>query len=355
MDNTSVNVSLKTMFDNCELNKIDFINTFGERKQFLLFNKHLRTVKSGEVCMYIRNELLYNAYEIISEMPENEVVFVDLEALDTVIKKINDICSKHTNRSEKSINNIKVYSDEAVIRTDSYNEVLWCCENGFKKFIYEIKRISDLKELIKGVLPDAEVVYRLPVLDFNNKTDEILEILQGKRIMISKMSQLLLLSNRHFKRIEADYTVNAWNSDALKYLAQHGVTEITVHPELSMDYAVREIIANGMIPSMIAYGRIPLGYTRACFKELGICDKKCDSCIYLENISKGYTIEICCDNDFGVRTVFRSGTDVGVCNIQQTRCIYSLIGLNKKEKSYVVEHKEIPVYDCNKIHRRNVR
>lgn len=354
MDNSSVNVSLKAMFDNSELSKIDFINTFGERKQFHLLNKNLQAIKSGDVCEYIKNQFLYNAYEIISEIPENEVVFADLDTLNGIIKNINDICSKHLNSQNKSINTINVYPDKAVIQTDSYDEILWCYKNGFKKFIYEIKRINDLNKLAKADLPNVEIVYKLPVIDFNDQTDEILKLLQYKHIMITRISQLNFLNDYCFAHIEADYTVNAWNSNSLRYLAQHGVSDLIIHPELSVDYAVQEILDNGIKPSAIVYGRIPLGYTRACFKELGICDRKCNSFISLENINKGYSIEIYCDNDFGIRTVFRSGTDMGIFDTQPLKCIYSLIGLQQKQKNYVVVDKEIPVNDCNKIYRRNV-
>ena len=73
-----------------------------------------------------------------------------------------------------------------------------------------------------------------------------------------------------------------------------------------MEYTQRLSAATGMAMIYIKYGRIPLGHTRACYGELGICSHECGKAfVQLENVKKGYHVQLLCEEQLGYRTVLK--------------------------------------------------
>ena len=195
---------------------------------------------------------------------------------------------------------------DIVFETDRLDDIFSSANSG-ATFIYVIKKLSDLDALLaaeaSGRTRNARIFYKLPILDFSGAIGSVLEKLKGRNVVITKISQLHTAKARDFREIWADYTMNAWNDTALRFLAENNVTAIAIHPELSFDYYLK-LNHHEMKIQAIGSKKIALGYTRSCFGELGLCNSRCGSTRFsIKNDTRNYDLDILCDNDFGYRTI----------------------------------------------------
>lgn len=152
---------------------------------------------------------------------------------------------------------------------------------GYSNFIFDITSLEEFKKVREEPDTECSIIYRLPLLDFSGWSEELLPELNEEDVMITRISQLTYKDRYNFKRMFADYTLNVWNSEALNILKNFGVSMFTAHPEIS--FSDSENISNkvGIPLELIYVGKIPLGYTRACFGELNLCDKHCGKSCFL--------------------------------------------------------------------------
>ena len=100
-----------------------------------------------------------------------------------------------------------------------------------------------------------------------------------------------------------DYSIYIWNSETLKLLKKYQVEEFTASPELNF-VQNNEILKNEMTQYILC-GKLPLVYTRNCFKEVFKCincNKDRDKIKRIRNVSKDLDFEIICKKDY--RMVF---------------------------------------------------
>ena len=174
--------------------------------------------------------------------------------------------------------------------------------------------------------------------------------------MISRPSQLMWVDQFSFSAVYADYTVSVWNTYAAEILKSRGVVSFTAHPELSAEYSALLSKRVGLSCSIIEWGKIPLGFTRACFGENGLCGGNCvDSVFSLENIAKGYNIEIRCDNDFGYRSITGPITSMSKKDEGVFEYRWILEGLNQEERHGLIERNILEEKAKINIYRRSVR
>lgn len=350
----AVNISVKLKFIQRNLTEIDFVNTFGERKIFKMKKTEKFSCDVGELHKFIAEKIKYNIYECISEVPENEKINVDFSAVEKVAKIINQLCAN----AELSVFGATPFKntdkESAVIQTNRLNDIITCHKYGFTKFVFEISDEKELKKALEFENSEIDIVFRLPVLDFSGSLNKIAQMLSGRKVMITRLSQIKFIEKYHYCMASADYTVNAWNDSAMQFLKENNISQVTVHPELSLDYSLNILKNAELTPSVIMYGRIPLGFTRACFNELKICYQSCQEKIKMRNVMKGYEIEISCENQFGYRTVYRAGTDIAYCDVpvfSKRYIISAFTELQKKEFLQALPDINL----CNILYRRNVR
>jgi collagenase-like PrtC family protease len=209
-------------------------------------------------------------------------------------------------RHEKIRFTVKNMNDY-VIETDEPQDIIRYAGEGTRYFIFcirNIKSLNQILELNEQKKMKIDITYKLPLLDFNGQLASLLKLLQNQQIMITTLSHIEIIKGYNFKSVCADYTVNVWNKYAADFLRQNGITSAVIHPELSFEYGKHLFESVCFDASIIVYGKIPLGVTRACFCEIDLCSKRCgnDSFTML-NFERNYDAEVFCDNDFGYRTI----------------------------------------------------
>lgn len=345
-----VNISLKLKYDKRVLKTISYINTFGEKNLIFFDNRGNELIEVNKLCMLIFNKLKYNVYELISEVPDLESVYVDIKAIDKFCDNVNEQYSQGYDTIQ--CNNNIYMNNSMVIQTDKVSDIINFSKKGYRYFIFEI---SCKEEFEVALSLNQDIIFRLPILDFDMKTDSIIKKLENRKIMITRNSHLTYISKYNFEYVLADYTVNCWNESQLLFLKKYGVSEVTISPELKMDYSVDFIGKFGLIANVIVAGKIPIGFTRGCFKELNICNHKCDSRFVMRNINKNYDIEIDCLAPFGFRTVYREGIDVAFSSEGEFRKRIVISNFSENMKKDMLDNNCIQIPKPNYLYRRNVR
>ena len=350
----AVNIYIRFKFVQRELSEIDFVNTFGERKVFQINRTERQTCSVSELYEFMEDKISYNIYECVSEVPENEKIYVDFSAVVIIADAINQLCHDANQTFSDTETSRKIDALSAVIQTDNLNDIITFKNYGFRNFVFEISDISKLKKVLLFENDEINLYYRFPVLDFTDSLDKIAQMLIGKKVMITRLSQILFIEKNNYSVVSADYTVNAWNDVALDFLKENKIDQVTTHPELSLEYSINIIKNAGLTPSVIIYGRVPLGFTRACFKELNICHQSCKESIKMENVNKGYGIEIKCGNQFGFRTAYREGIDVVYSEIPNYGNRYLINSISDSKKNELL-HLTSDIHKCNILYRRSVK
>lgn len=283
------------------ITQIDYTNYKGEFKSFYIedyneledlkienYVKEIEKLSSNinvYKVRYIRN--FENKYLISKKM------FSDL--LNYIMKDNNIEKIFKSNKHKSKLNMIYLETDNTEIIDNFINDK-------FVKLIYNIENIEKSEKIIDKY--NDKIIYKLPL--FNWKSNNYMELynkLKNKEIMFTRLSQLETFKNIKVKRKYADYSIYVWNNETLKLLKEYGVEEFTASPELN--YNQNNTIFNKQNIQYILCGKLPLVYTRNCFKEVF----KCSNCKInrekiknIKNVSKDLSFQIVCKKDY--RMVF---------------------------------------------------
>ena len=295
-----INISIKIIVADNYANKIDFINSHGERRMFNLKSETTEKHNVDDIYNLMKMKTKYNIYEFTTNVPSLQEIHIDLDEVNIIVNQINDICAgenlfSKNQTSKTSINDI--------IETKSCKTIMLFKNKGYGKFIYDVSDIGSLKKAISLYNSGIDIIFKTPILDFNIKIDEIFRLLIGSKIMLTKLSHILYLKKYHYTEVFGDYTLNIWNKQSADFVKDFGISSIVLHPELS--YKENSEATDNTFSSkyIVSYGKLPLAYTRACFSEVNLCSQKCNESFSIENISKGYSLKIACDSSLGVRKI----------------------------------------------------
>lgn len=289
-------------------------------------------------------------YELISEVPDAVIIQVDL---DEILKGC-DYINKEYNQEYSTVvadNTLKADSS-LIIQTDKVRDIITFSDKGYNHFIFEIHSEREF-ELVLELTQD--IVFQLPILDFNRQLENIVKRLENRKIMMTKSTQLLALEKHNFQMVMADYTMNCWNEQSLLFLKKYGIKEITIHPELEIDYSLNLIQKAGFIPQVIIAGKIPIGFMRGCFRELNICDQKCNGNINMRNINKGYDLELDCNSYLEYRTVYRVGIDMTYSDKDEFKKRILISKITEELKTNILNMRSVFIEMPNYLYRRNVK
>ena len=209
---------------------------------------------------------------------------------------LNDCIDIKVNRLN---NNLKI--NKLLLETSEISIIDEFINNKNVKIIYDIATIKNLKNI--KVIVDKysnKIIYKLPL--FNWKSEELSKyynMLENMEVMFTRFTQIDFTKNIAFKKRYVDYTVYIWNKETLKYLKKNNIDEFTASPELSF-FTNNNIFKNEKMQVIIG-GKIPMVYTRNCFKNI----YKCKNCIEnrkniksIQNEDKNLEFEILCNEDY---------------------------------------------------------
>ena len=345
-----INVAIKLKYDNRTLTTIRYLNPHGEKSLLSVPFDSMVKMDVSELCKTIRKEINYPVYELISEVPDTAMISVNIDAVINYCKMINEDCGRY--ESPISTDNMVFADRNAFVQTDKVDDIVRFAKYGYKNFIFEIT--SDML-LEQALTLSQDIIFRLPLFEQGVNMDAIIRKLTRKRIMITKLSQLDFVNVNNFIDVSADYSVNCWNHRSLLLLKISGINSVAIHPEMDLSFAISLMKDCGVKPMAVVVGRIPIGYTRACFGELGICNHKHNEPIVFSNVNKGYDIEVCCTAPANFKAVYRTGTDIAIKSNETYLKQIIVSRLSETMKRAFLECENVKIENPNYIYRRNVR
>lgn len=342
---------LSISFSDGILEKIDFVSNVGSQLTYKLNSNDLCAAAVSDIVSILNKNTSFKIAELTSNEPEFAEVYFNKGALMEIIDELNTV--------DFTLKPIPRYLDlpnkDNLIRVDDVKAMRFLKREGFHNFIFNITSVSELEKAVLEERENDHIIYRLPLLDFNHKMEDILSYLHSKDVMVSKLSQLLFKDSYGFASVFADYTLNVWNSETLSVLKNFGVSMFTAHPELSFDENIALSKKTGVSMSIIYIGKIPIGFTRACFGESGLCDKSCGATNFeLENVTKKYKLKILCNNDMGCRTIIPSIVSAAYGETQDSIRIFDFSQMSDKEIQLILAGQINNIAQISSIYGRSV-
>ena len=290
------NISLKLFVDDSNLIvKIDYINEFGERNLFTLKNKDecIQEKSIEEIYNYVSKELKdYNIYEFSFPKGKLNKYKFDSKEFDRIL---NDIKSNQYSCTKEEItSNFNMFNRLSVEIQDK--EIIKSLSSeGIRSIIYNIVDYKDLVKTLEKYDYDKRIIYKLPLFDWDSKgIDKYLQVLEGKKIMLTRWSHLDSIKNKSFSEIHCDYTLNCWNYNSIEELQKYKIDRLTGSPELSVKENVKLVKKSNVKLEVIFAGKIPLMYSRHCFRDVLMCNTKCMEHKYILDIDKGLEYDLHC-------------------------------------------------------------
>ena len=238
-----------------------------------------------------------NIYKIKYKRGKDNRLFVNSNLINEVKNYVLENC-KNVEISRIN-NNLKI--KKILLETEDLNVIEKFINNDKVKIIYDIATVNNLKNINDVACRYSDkIIYKLPL--FNWKSEELIKyysILENKEVMFTRFTQIDLTKNIQFKKKYVDYTIYVWNSETLNYLKENNIDEFTASPELS--FFTNENIFKDENVQFILGGKLPMVYTRNCFKNI----YKCKNCIEnrkniksIHNEDKNLEFEILCNEDY---------------------------------------------------------
>lgn len=264
---------------------------YGENNNLVVFDFKCVNAKLKSINSDI------NIYKIKYKRGKKSKLLISSKLLNEIEKYIIDVCKSKSINIKKN----KFKFNKLFIETNNLLVIREFINNKNIRLIYNIETIKNLKN-IKNIINEFSdmIIYKLPL--FNWKSDDLskyLELLNNKEIMFTRFSQIYQTKNIKFKKKYADYTIYIWNKETLKYLEENGVNEFTASPELSVD-TNNKIFKNQNVQFILG-GKLPMVYTRNCFKNVFNC-KNClknkNSFKNIHNEDKNLEFEILCNDEY---------------------------------------------------------
>ena len=292
------NLALDLTIENNIIREILYMNYKGDGHTFFGNKNNLIEIDLYKLIEQIEKENdKINIYKIKYKRTNNRKLKINRDMYNKVINYILCDCkNKKYSKKKRNLNLKNIYLDTTDIKV--IDEFI---NDSFVKIIYDIGTINNLKkidEIIKKY--DSKIIYKLPLFNWNSENLlKYLKLLENKEVMFTRFTQIYLCRNLKFKKKYSDYTIYVWNMKTLEYLKENNVIEFTASPELS--YFTNKKIFKDEKFQVILGGKLPLVYTRGCFKHLFSCvnckKNQCNS-KNIKNIDKNLDFEILCNDDY---------------------------------------------------------
>ena len=357
----AINIRLRPGFEDGDdgpvLRKVDYVNVNGERVIYNLPDPGLAgaAVRVEELCDLFRRGINANIYECMSRCPARTRVIYNPRALAAVMEQIDRDVAGTRARNRRCPSRCGAPARDSVVITDSTADIRRLTKEGWNTFVYVLRTRQGLVDCLalEAEVPGVRIIYRLPYLDFEGRMEELAPLLRGHRVMITRISQLDDCRRFGFEDIWGDYMLNVWNSIGAAWLKERGVRGIIGHPEITAAENAEIQRRSGLSIALIRAGKVPLGYTRACFSRLGLCSRRCaDNVTTLHNELKGGDVQLVCGNEFGFRVLQNGDYWVSEEPDFALRKVYILAGLTPDQKVEVLGEDPADFETKNRLYMR---
>lgn len=282
---------------------IKFYKFGGLRLIYEMVTENKSTISVKGLFEHLRGKLENELVEFSANVPADSVISIDLCEIDRIVLEVNTQIHLLPTWSH-----VKSSIDTPIVfLSSSLSDICKFQDESSCEAIYQITSLQQLNKALNAFENNANILFKLPMLDFSNNIGEILQMLKNRRIIVNTFAQLMATHDFHYSEIVGNYTLNLWNSYAIQIAKDLGIQALIIHPEVSYSY-YRTICSKINIP-LYAFGHVhlPVGYTRACLCGGGYCSQDClNNQTVLTGVGNQQDILVICDNEFGYRKLVPS-------------------------------------------------
>lgn len=286
------NISFNVVSNNGFVKEITFVDNMGagyrykrcRPSEYITFHPDL-------FAEYVQGKTGYNVYKISGNESGAHHMFIDRGMLNKMVQAMP--------RAQKVSQSVQGVPRDIWLETDDWHIAKdLVIKYPDATIVYNIGTIKRLIEL--EFTTDNKIVYKLPIFNFEDiDLSASYKKLKNQRVMFTHIGQLAAFKNISLAERLTEYTIPVWNSYTLQYLQKQGVNIFTASPELSSKQNTE--ILHGQNSNRIVYGKLPLVYTRMCFRHLFGCSQCIDPQIkILRNTDKNIDFEVKCYSDYRV-------------------------------------------------------
>ena len=232
-----------------------------------------------------------NVYKITGSESIGTPLYIDKTTLEKITQSVTKTHAQNSSNHSKA--------NEIWLETNDKNKLKGLMERyPTHTFVYDVGSIANLERCAD--LENDNIIYKLPMFNFENKNlQHLYRQFAGKRVMFTHIGQLSAFTDIPLRERLVDYTIPVWNKKTLQYLKGQGINTFTASPELSTKQNGKILAGENF--NSISYGRLPLVFTRMCFRHLFGC-KECsyNKTKTMKNIDKGIDFDVKCYPDFRI-------------------------------------------------------
>ncbi len=279
------NISFNILSNNGFIEEITFVDSMGAGHRYKRTKPSEYTTFHPDLfAEQVRVQTGYNVYKIAGNESNSRQMFIDAGMLNKMLQAIQ--------HAQKAPQHQQGAPRDIWLETDDWQAVKdLTIKYPAATIVYNIGTMNNLFALEPA--SDDKIVYKLPMFNFEDKDLAApYKKLANQRVMFTHIGQLAAFKNIPLMERLTEYTIPVWNNHTLQYLRGQGIDTFTASPELSP--AQNAKVLRGQNSNQIVYGKLPLVFTRMCFKHLFGCSQCIDPQIKtLRNTDK--------DIDFGVK------------------------------------------------------
>lgn len=289
------NLSYELTLEDNKVSEVLYVNHKGEGKTFTSIDNNFIEINFYELIEQINNlNDKINVYKLKYKRTKDNKYLISKKMLEEIIEYTKNDC---TDIEYTPVHNFKGIT-KLYVETNDEKVVDEIINNDFVKVIYNISSFDNFKDIKEIVDKYSDrIIYKLPLFNWESENSvDYYKYLENKDVMFTRLAQLLISKDITFKNKYIDYTVYIWNKEALEFVKQFGINNFTASPELS--YGQNINIFKGHSTQFIIGGKLPLMYSRQCFKHLYGCSKCLNNNIKpIKNEDKQMDFEIMCEKD----------------------------------------------------------
>lgn len=259
------------------------------------------------VRVSVLNNLRRDAVDKLMETRSsfNKRNFINKETMGRSIKKLFTF-PKNEGKSARRISiKIEDISQLSELNLNKVDRIYLNFKTKLKEAINQIK-----KQNIEVYLATQKIIENDDFRKLKSLLDNIIDSIDG--VSVSNLGTLKFVKDNYDTSIHADYGLNIFNSQTVKLLSEHGVSSVTLSPELKLNQ-LEKISRNKILDyEVVGYGYLPVMVMKHCpMSVIKNCksQEECDTC----ELKDGYGLLDRKDMTFDFK---RSGNSTIIYNSQ---------------------------------------
>ncbi len=258
-------------------------------------------------------------------IPIKEVNNLRRQALELLAEKIRGTKERSTPHTLPAVSKKKPLSAKGIFTAEikTLNQAKAAAEAGFERILVPYSLYSSDREAFDCL--GAEVAVILPSIMRDNLSFD--EDILPHNVYLTNVSQFSICDG---KKIHADFTVNAFNSQTLEFLKGTGASSVCISPEVNLNSFNK--LSCDIPRELVVYGRIPVMTVQNCVVKSAYGHCGCGDSHYLLRDRKGMEFPLfankgaCTNTIYNCKPIYMADRlkEINMTSVESLRFIFTV-------------------------------